>query len=61
MLTVEEQQHKDGIITFTKQVLDVKGIECDSKMSEISKEQIRQILEEVRKLLKKKAEETNGK
>jgi hypothetical protein len=31
MLTVEEQQHKDGIITFTNQVYDAKRIECDSK------------------------------
>ena len=44
----------DRIITFTEQVLDGKGIECDSKISEISKEQLRQILEENRKFRKKK-------
>jgi len=60
MLTVEEQQHKDEIITLTEQVLEVKGIECDSKISKISEEQLRQILEEVRKLRKKKKiEEAN--
>lgn len=60
MLTVEEQQHKDEIVTLTEQVLDAKGIECDSKISKISEEQLRQILEEVRKLRKKKkAEEAN--
>jgi hypothetical protein len=54
MLTVEEQQHKDEIITLTEQVLDAKGIECDSKISKISQEQLREILEEVRRLRKRK-------
>jgi hypothetical protein len=64
MLTVEEQQHKDEIITLTEQVLDAKGIECDSKISKISEEQLREILEGVRKLRKrknkKKIEENDG-
>ena len=50
MLTVEEQQHKAEIITLTEQVLDAKGIECDSKISKISEEQLREILEGVRRL-----------
>ena len=54
MLTVEEQQHKDEIITLTEQVLDAKGIECDSKISKISEEQLRGILEGVRRLRKRK-------
>ena len=54
MLTVEEQQHKDEVITLTEQVLDAKGIECDSKISKISEEQLREILEAVRRLRKKK-------
>ena len=54
MLTVEEQQHKDEIITLTEQVLDAKGIECDSKISKISEEQLREILEGVRRLRKTK-------
>jgi hypothetical protein len=53
MLTVEEQQHKDEIITLTEQVLDAKGIECDSKKSKISEEQLREILEGVRRLRKR--------
>ena len=53
MLTVEEQQHKDEIITLTEQVLDDKGIECDSKISKISEEQLREILEGVRRLRKR--------
>src|SRR5215207_6913738 len=54
MLTVEEQQHKDEIISLTEQVLDAKGIECDSKISKISEEQLREILEGVRKLRKRR-------
>ena len=54
MLTNEEQQHKDEIISLTEQVLDAKGIECDSKISKISEEQLREILEEVRRLRKRK-------
>ena len=60
MLTVEEQQHKDEIIRLTEQVLDAKGIACDSKISKISEEQLREILEGVRRLRKsnkKKIEE----
>ena len=51
MLTIGEQQHKDEIITLTEQVLDAKGIECDSKISE---EQLSEILEGVRRLRKGK-------
>jgi hypothetical protein len=51
MLTIGEQQHKDEIITLTEQVLDAKGIECDSKISE---EQLSEILEGVRRLRKRK-------
>ena len=54
MLTLEEQQHKDEIVSLTEQVLDAKGIECDSKISKISEEQLKKILEQVRKLRKKK-------
>jgi hypothetical protein len=54
MLTLEEQQHKDEIVSLTEQVLDAKGIECDSKISKMSEEQLRKILEQVRMLRKKK-------
>jgi hypothetical protein len=54
MLTVEEQQHKDEIISLTEQVLDAKGIECDSKISKISEEQLGEILEGVRRLRKRR-------
>jgi hypothetical protein len=54
LLNLEEQQHKDEIVSFTEQVLDAKGIECDSKIAKISEEQLREILEQVRKLRRKK-------
>jgi hypothetical protein len=61
MLTLEEQQHKDEMVLLTEQVLDAKGIECDSKISKISEEQLREILEQVRKLRKKKKIEEDNK
>ena len=54
MLNLEEQQHKDEIVSLTKQVLDANGIECGSKISKISEEQLGEIFEQVRKLRKKK-------
>lgn len=59
MLTVEEQQHKDEVIILTEQVLDAQGIECDSKISKISEEQLREILEGVRRLRKTKKKKKN--
>ena len=50
MLTTEESQHKDEIVDFTEQVLDAKGLECDERISKLSEEKLREILEEVRKL-----------
>jgi ribosomal protein S13 len=60
MLNLEEQQHKDEIVSLTEQVLDANGIECDSKISKISEEQLREILEQVRKLRKKKKTEEDN-
>jgi ribosomal protein S13 len=60
LLTREEQQHKDEIVSLTEQVLDARGIECDSKISKISEEQLKAILEEVRKLRKKKRKEQDS-
>lgn len=54
MLTVEEEQQKAEIIELTEEVLEAKGIECDSRISKISEEQLREILEEVRKLRRKR-------
>jgi hypothetical protein len=54
MLTTEESQHKDEIIDLTEQVLDAKGLECDERISKLSEEKLREILEEVRKLRRRK-------
>ena len=48
MLTIEEEQHKYEIIELTEEVLDAKGMRCDSKISKISERQLREILDEVR-------------
>jgi hypothetical protein len=57
LLNLEEQQHKDEIVSLTEQVLDAKGIECDSKIAKISEEQLREILEQVRRIRRKKKTE----
>ena len=54
LLNLEEQQHEDEIVSFTEQVLDAKGIECNSKIAKISEEQLGEILEQVIKLRKKR-------
>ena len=54
MLTKEEKEHKEEMIAFTEDVLQARGIECDSRISKISEEQLKEILEEVRQLRKKK-------
>ncbi len=50
LLTQEERQHKDEIVNLTEQVLDAKDLECDERISKLSQEKLREILEEVRKL-----------
>ena len=62
MLTEEEQQHKYAIIAFTEEVLQARGIECDSRISKMSEDQLNEILEEVRQLRKKnkKSKETDN-
>ena len=54
MLTIEEEQHKDEIVKLTEEVLEAKGIECDSKISKISEQKLREILEEIRKLRRRR-------
>jgi hypothetical protein len=54
MLTTEESQHKDEIVNLTEQVLDAKGLECDQRISKLSEEKLREILEEVRKLRRRR-------
>ena len=56
MLTAEEQlpENKVEIIDYTEDVLQANGIECDNRISEMSEEQLREILEQVRKLRQNK-------
>jgi hypothetical protein len=67
LLTQEENQHQEEIIDLTEQVLDAKGLECDERISKLSEEKLREIVEEVRKLRNRrrkriddKAEEDDG-
>ncbi|VFJ14339.1 hypothetical protein [Candidatus Nitrosocosmicus franklandus] len=54
LLTEEEKNNKNEIIELTEQVLDAEGIECDSKISKVSEEKLKEILKEVRKIRKKR-------
>jgi hypothetical protein len=49
----EEEEHKDAIISFTEEVIQARGIKCDSRISKISEEQLKERFEEVRQLDKK--------
>jgi hypothetical protein len=60
MLTREEEKHKNEIIQLTEEVLDAKGLECDSRIAKISEDQLREILAEVRKLRKKRKKANDG-
>jgi ribosomal protein S13 len=53
-LTDEEKKRKDEVIQVTEEVLDSKGIECDARISKLSEDQLKEILEEVREKIKKK-------
>jgi len=54
LLTEEEKENKEEIIDLTEEVLDAKGLECDSRISKLSREEIEEILKEVRKKREKK-------
>ena len=54
LLTEEEKKEKEEIIAITEEVLDAKGIECDATISKISEDNLREILENVRQIRKKK-------
>lgn len=56
MLTTEEQlpENKVEIIDYTEDVLQANGIECDNRIAEMSEDQFKEILEQVRKLRQNK-------
>ena len=55
MLTNEEQlpENRQEIIDYTEDVLQAKGIECDKRIAELSEEEVKEILERVRRLREK--------
>lgn len=54
MLTDDEERHREEMISLTEQVLDSRGIECDARIAKMSEDRLRDILEEVRRLRRKK-------
>ncbi len=54
LLTEEERNDKEEIIRLTEDVLHAQGMECDTTIAKISEEQLKEILEKVRQLRKKK-------
>lgn len=50
MLTRDEIRDKDEIVSLTEQVLDARGLECDDRIAKMPEDQVREILEEVRRL-----------
>ena len=54
----ELKRDKQEMIRLTEQVLDARGIECDARIAKISEDRLREILEEVRKLRRKKKMKT---
>ena len=54
LLTKEEEEDKDEIVRLTEEVLQAKGIQCDASIAKIPEEQLKEILEKVRQLRKKK-------
>ena len=58
-LTETEKKSKDEMIQITEEVLESKGIECDARISKLSEEQLKEILEEVRNRIKKKKKKSD--
>ena len=59
MLTQEEQEHREEIIQLTEKVLQAKRIECDASISKIAEEELREILEKVRELRRRKKKQSD--
>ena len=57
LLTEEEQKGKSEIVQLTEDVLQARGLECDASIAKISADELKDILEQVRALRKKKARE----
>ena len=59
ILTQEEQEHKEEIIQLTEKVLQAKRIKCDASISKIAEEELREIIEKVRELPRKKKKQSD--
>jgi hypothetical protein len=57
LLTEEEKKDKKEIIQLTEDVLHAQGMECDASIAKLSTDQLKDILEQVKALRKKKARE----
>lgn len=57
LLTEEECKDKDEIIRLTENVLHARGLECDASIAKVSSEQLKDIVEKVRALRKKRAKD----
>jgi hypothetical protein len=57
LLTEEERKDKNDIIQLTEDVLHAQGLECDASIAKVSADQLKDILEQVRVLRKKKVRE----
>ena len=57
LLTEQERQDKDEIIRLTEDVLHAQGLECDASIAKVSVDQLKDILDQVRLLRKKKTRE----
>ena len=60
MLIKEEEEHKEEIIQLTVEILQAKGIQCDASISKIPEEELKEILEKVRELRRKKKKKQAG-
>jgi len=63
MLTGEEQQHREELVTIIEEVLQAKGIECDQRIGKMSDQELLEILGSVRVLrqdLKKRKAQKQG-
>ena len=63
MLTGEEQQHKEELITIIEQVLRAQGKECDERIGKMGDPELLEILGAVRILrtdLKKRKDQGKG-
>ncbi|MDP9289629.1 MAG: hypothetical protein M3P08_15730 [Thermoproteota archaeon] len=60
MLAKEEEEHKEEIIQLTEEILQAKGIQCDASISKIPEEELKEILEKVRELRRKKKKKQAG-